>query len=562
MKQEFMKFSLLAVVFTLFTACSKENNDENTEEPIKGITFSMSEAPYNADMEMAGSRASTDKVIKDTFTINGVEAEVTLERDTEQPKQETRVITSGNHYTIVAFKAGTNTEVASTKGYFDGTGKFIYDAGSTPIQLSPANYDFVCYTHQYATRSGNTIEVPLQYADKAFVCKQLVTITHAKKQEIAFTMKHAGARVRTKLVSIEAPSTSVDAYLGYRANKAPTSTVYDMTTGTFAASTTPMAQKDSISQSYTSRYDEYDPVLGMYLRISTGFNYLNILPGTKPEDLFYRIKSGNLYNTTLNTKQARAFKAGNAFEANGAYTLTIRLMPSYLYLFEDGQTGHLKDADRKDHVPIAIVFDAVGKRAISLWDANGGVKTKWDADDSNTQYVNSKAFPTLQEALSNSTSGKVWTWESWDSFHDGTSIVKVDYPRFEAYYYAGNFYTSTDLTNHLSGKTLASSLNKRNVWYLPSYYEWKEVFAKLGFGNGSLVTSMSNYQWKGDMVNYAFIAANGTPTAASMMQPTYWSSSEYSSNNILVVYMDRMYMTFSTTLRWWDRGKVRPFVAY
>ena len=34
MKQEFMKFSLLAVVFTLFTACSKENNDENTEEPI------------------------------------------------------------------------------------------------------------------------------------------------------------------------------------------------------------------------------------------------------------------------------------------------------------------------------------------------------------------------------------------------------------------------------------------------------------------------------------------------------------------------------------------------
>lgn len=63
------------------------------------------------------------------------------------------------------------------------------------------------------------------------------------------------------------------------------------------------------------------------------------------------------------------------------------------------------------------------------------------------------------------------------------------------------------------------------------------------------------------MVNYAFIAANGTPTA-SMMQPTYWSSSEYASNNILVVSIDRMYMNFYTTLRWWDRGKVRPFVAY
>lgn len=563
MKQEFMKFSLLAVVFTLFTACSKENNDENTEEPIKGITFSMSEAPYNADMEMAGSRASTDKVIKDTFTINGVEAEVTLERDHEQ-QPATRAITSGNHYTIVVFKAGTNTEVASIKGYFDAAGKFKYDAGSTPIQLSPANYDFVCYTHQYATRSGNTIEVPLQYADKAFVCKQLVTITHAKKQEIAFTMKHAGARVRTKLIAVMEPK-NVVATLGYQANHVPASTVYDFTTGTFGASTNKNATGNMQAQNYSVQGTVEDATLQMSLLTETGNKYLTVLAGTKPEELVYNITGGTVYNATLNTNGDRKLKAGNAFEANGAYTLTIRLMPQYIYLFEDGQTGPLHAANRQGHIPIAIVF--APHKAIALWNAKGGQNTQWkkNAGWSDVQS-NSVMIPNITDATNNTVSGQVWTWESYDSYHNGHPIVKAKDPNFEGFYYAGNFYQSTDLTSKLNGKTLSSNLNKDGVWYLPSFNEWREVLVKLGFGTVvPVLTFNTPLAWKSKMIHYAFRVAGGAPIVGEPSDPWvyYQCSTEKDSDRFYYIYTGYYNgMYFSESYKFYPHYITRPFVAY
>ncbi|WP_025799965.1 hypothetical protein [Hoylesella saccharolytica] len=138
MKQIFIKLGMIAVGFTLLAACSKENNDNDTEskEQTQYLVFSMNEAPYNDEVEMAGTRGNATEIIKDTLLLNGVEAEVTLERDKEQLQQPaTRAITSENHYTIVAFKTGTSTEVASTKGYFDATGVFKYDIGSGMMKI-------------------------------------------------------------------------------------------------------------------------------------------------------------------------------------------------------------------------------------------------------------------------------------------------------------------------------------------------------------------------------------------------------------------------------------------
>ena len=86
MKQIFIKFSMLAAVAMLITACSKDNNEDNTSEPVTSIKFNMSEAPYNDDVEMAGSRSAVTEIIKETFEMGGIEAEVPLERDSEQPK--------------------------------------------------------------------------------------------------------------------------------------------------------------------------------------------------------------------------------------------------------------------------------------------------------------------------------------------------------------------------------------------------------------------------------------------------------------------------------------------
>jgi hypothetical protein len=551
MKQKFIKFSLLTIGLVLFSACSKDNNNENTNEPIKGITFSMNEAPYNADLEMEGSRANAAEVIRDTFTINGIEAEVTLERDHDQ-KPTTRAITSGNHYTIVAFNAGTSTEVASTKGYFDAAGNFKYEAGNSSIRIPAGNYDFVCYTHQFATRSGNTVIITQANADKAFVTRKAnVTINNVKQQEVTFTMKHVGARIRTKLMALS-DITGVTAALGYQANKAPASISYDMLTGNLTTSTTKNATAVSAAQNYTIIGTKHDAALNDNLTTVTGNAYLAVLAGTKPEELVYNFTGGTVYNGTLNTNGDRKFKAGSTFVANGVYTLTIRLVPKYLYLFEDGKTGHINEGDRKNHVPIAIVFDKIGKRAIALWNANGNANVRWNTNNDYYAY-SSVVFSTVTEAVSNNTSGKLFTWEK-----RYMGMARAGVSLFPPFYYAGKFYTSSDLTSHLNGKTLDANLNQDGRWYLPSLFEWKEVFAKLGFGDGSQVNGWGTWPWKGSLANLAFTVANGTSIVTDRL---HWSSSEIGSNVVGYSTPGLMYMDIKSDYKG-GYGRVRPFVAY
>lgn len=507
MKQQIIKLSMFAAGLWLLAACSNDSNstaDSDKQRPVQGLVFSMSEAPYNDDVDIA-TRTAAPSVIKDTLNMGSVAAEITLERDNTPVKQPaTRAITSGNHYTIVAFNAGTTQQAGEVKGYFDASGVFQYETGGNTLELPAGNYDFVCYTHQYATRSGNTVNVDLTNAGRAFVCRKTnVTVVNAKHQEIAFAMKHAGVRVRTKLLAFTAP-TGVVGTLGYGAGKVTATAAYDMVTGTFTASTVKNTAAKTQAQSYDVAGTVHDAVLNDDLATVTGGSYLDVLPGTKPEDLVYNITAATVYNSSFNTNGNRAPKTGAAFAANGAYTLTIKLMPRYLYLFEDGQTGHLGDPGRANHVPIAIVYDITGRRAIALWEANGGAKTLWCTQRQSWVHIqdNDVMFiPYTNAIMPAADQGKHWTWDASGS-KNGT--IKADQPvAYPAFYYAGNFYSSTDLTSHLNGKPLAANLDKREVWYLPSLYDWYQIMIKLGFATDS------PRLWKGSMVNYACIAAGG-----------------------------------------------------
>lgn len=509
---------MFAVGLWLLAACSNDSNstaDSDKQRPVQGLVFSMSEVPYNDDVDIA-TRTAAPSVIKDTLNMGDVAAEITLERDNTPVKQTaTRAITSGNHYTIVAFNAGTAQQAGEVKGYFDASGVFQYETGGNTLELPAGNYDFVCYTHQYATRSGNTVNVDLANAGRAFVCRKTnVTVVNAKHQEIAFAMKHAGVRVRTKLLAFTAP-TGVVGTLGYGAGKVTAAAAYDMVTGTFTASTVKNTAAKTQAQSYDVAGTVHDAVLNDDLATVTGGSYLDVLPGTKPEDLIYNITAATVYRSSFNTNGNRAPKTGAAFAANGAYTLTIKLMPRYLYLFEDGLTGHLGDLGRANHVPIAIVYDGTGRRAIALWDANGGAKTLWCAQRQRWDHIQDNdvmLVPYTNAIMPAADQGKHWTWDASGS-KNGT--IKADQPAaYPAFYYAGNFYNSTDLTSHLNGKPLASNLNKRGVWYLPSLYDWYQIMTKLGFATDS------PRLWKGSMVNYACIAAGGaglikTPNTAT-----------------------------------------------
>ena len=552
MKRHMMKLNFLLASALLLTACSKDAVDNNAKQQ-EGLVFTMSEAPYNADVDVA-TRSGVSAVIKDTLDFGGIEAEVTLERDAALPQPQTRAVTSGNHYTIVAFKAGTAQAVAEMKGYFDtGTGKFKYESGSDMIRIPAGNYDFACYTHQYATRVGNKVTIPLANADKAFVCRaENITIADVKRQEVAFTMKHAGVRLRTKLICLEEP-TGINATLGYQSGKTSAAGVYDLTTGAFASSTDKSTTTQMSAQSYDDTGTVHNTALDDDLSTATGNQYVTIPAGIKPEEVFYQITAGMVYGKTINTNGARKMKASGDFEANGSYTLTIKLMPKYKYLFEDGQAGYLSDADRKAHVPIAVVF--APNKAIALWDANGGTRVQWDPNANFTNRYNSTTFTTPQDAVSNTTSGQVWTWEK-----NFSGQAKAEVSRFEAYYYAGNFYNSADLTSKVT--LTGTNINKSEAWYLPSWYEWKEVFVNLGFGNGSQVTGAGTFQWKGKFVNYAFTVANGTSIVPkNITWNWYWASSEFQAYNACTVQPSRGSVWFNLDFK---IGKylVRPFVIF
>ena len=396
MKQQILKVSIFSVSILFAMACRKEHVEPKTSKQVQSILFTMNEAPYNDEVEIA-TRTHIGKQIKDTILWEGVEAEVTLERDTKQSKQETRAITSGNHYTIVVFESGGTQPIAETKGYFDTEGNFKYEAGSEIIKVPAGNYDFVCYTHQYATRSGNTISIQTENIDKAFVCRKTnVTIANMKRQEVAFNMKRLGARIRTKIVAYVEPQ-NVTAYF-LQGNQFPTALIYNLATGTFGGSTTKRFATGLNVQTYNIAHEYYDPALTERMTSVTTDQYIHVLPGTRSEELFYRLIGGTVYHKTIKMNNPRRMKATGEFQANGSYTLTINLLPRYQYLFEDGKAGYLDDTNRQGHIPIGIVF--APHNAIALWgtDQIGFQQVKWYAKTDNAQH-NSTIFPTIDDHI-------------------------------------------------------------------------------------------------------------------------------------------------------------------
>ena len=553
MKRHMMKFNFLLAGALLLTACSKDTVDNNTKQQ-EGLVFTMSEAPYNADVDVA-TRASTPEIIKDTLDFGGVEAEVTLERDAVQPAPTTRAVTSGNHYTIVAFKAGTSQAVAEMKGYFDtGTGAFKYESGSDMIRIPAGNYDFACYTHQYATRVGNKVTIPLANADKAFVCRaENVTINKQKRQEVAFTMKHAGVRLRTKLIAMMEP-TGVVGSLGYKANATPAAAVYDLATGTFSGSIEKVETTQLEAQSYDISGTIYDTNIQDNQFTLTGNQYITSLAGIKPEELFYQFTAGSVYKANINSNGLRKLKAASAFEANGVYTLTIKLLPKYIYLFEDGQTGSLRTEGRKEHIPIALVF--APHKAIALWDANGGNYTNWSKTEN--RLHNSEQV----EDFTNTKSGTVWTWESYNSLGNGNMVKAEDKENFPAFYHAGNFYASTDLTGKLQGKSLAHALRQPDVWYLGSAYEWRELFLNICYAdpNDLYIQMPMPADVSPGLITYAFTA--GFNPAYSMPCSNYWTSMEREAHKATGVVLSSYNVAFFDNPKNSPNGRLRAFVSF
>ena len=185
---------------------------------------------------------------------------------------------------------------------------------------------------------------------------------------------------------------------------------------------------------------------------------------------------------------------------------------------------------------------------------NGGNEVKW------SKY-NNRLHNSEQQTATVTTSGKVWTWESYNSLGNGNMVKAEDKENFPAFYYAGNFYASSDLTSRLQGKPLAHSLQQPGVWYLGSASEWIEVGLNIGFADPNELNfdAYMPASWNMILAPYAFTAAFNP--AYSMLNSNYWTSSEYTMSSCCGIWAGNSDIgPFSDTK--YVENRVRAFVSF
>jgi len=560
-------FAAILLTAALFMGCSKDNdtpsNIDKQEQNKQTVSIQAGSLRFNFIEEGFGEEIETTRVeelpkeeVADLG--NGFEAHISVERDLVPEATRTPKPIADGTYTIIAYKG---TERLDQKITFKVVGGVttITSAKGRYSWVANETYTFVCFNEKMYEEYGYLLTQNGDFTGGLFD-RQTITINGAD-QDLTFQMKHANFRVRTKVETLEEYPVITTASIPAGTWRILTGK-YDLRTGVVGMpfdgpSTTPVTQTYVNSGTYTDTGLEDD----FYTVTAKEYDYY--IAG-KPQELRLSCTAGTLYGKPLNFTHSFMMKS-DEFKANGSYTVKIKLLPRYLYLFEDGQTGYLSNPIRKNHVPIAIVFDPVDRRAISLWDANNGNGVKWDTDNDYEKQRNSVMFANAvpHPALTTNTSGHVWTWEIYDSFHNSSPVTKANIPQFAAFYYAAKYYTDTHLNNKATSKSgnLSGALANDGKWYLPSWYEWKEIFEKLGLGNGSAVITWGEKPWKGSLVNYAFTVANGT-SIASKNNIYYWSSSENDVRYAFIIDTNRSRMAFNSFYKNWEAPHVRPFVMY
>ena len=443
-------FLLLAFAGITLTGCSNEDivNVNPQEEGTGNVSFSIVEKDYEPADNTPKSRAAEEETKPEVQDLgDGLMAEVSLVPDTthrvENPK--TRAINTPTHYTIQAYQGGVKK--GELKGTFNGS-TFTPDTGQPKsISLPHGTYDFVCFNDKVSA-SGTQFTVHRSDAETArFTVQRGVVINPVSKQQVAFTMKHAGASVQVysmfmnfslsmKLANASTvnargesvykaevvnPAEKCKYKLETVANAIPETMVYDITTD---ASTYPMMGQ--ISKSGEWRVLEIPAAHAMPGQLINfdGMTFPSdyVLPTTDCSKLKVTFTSGEFYGCSLAGKSITVTEHKQV-EANKVYLICVRLFLTNQYLYDDGTAGPLNKNPGK--IPIAVVLNPYSHFAVALQDAKDGGGNKmmpWSSSTSQdssmpvTNYAelftrNLGDVSSLPQAISTYTptlTGKLW----------------------------------------------------------------------------------------------------------------------------------------------------------
>ena len=577
-KHKFLRLFGIALLSAAIASCSNdiEQKADGKVDMRETATFKLNFANYNEDKDVSGTRAGKEAT-PDSFKLkpielgNGILACPTLVKDKQEERKPATRSLGNEAYTMLAYKGGVLVgEMSGTASDAGGTATFTPTSSNQNISLTPGTYDFVCYTTNYVTRSGDEITVERNYADKALIGRATGVAVSGVKQEIPFTMKHVAARVRIKVRAWKSFNAS-SADLRGIANDLPQKAVYNASTGVYGYTQGAVSGYYSLPASTPGLYPFQESVS----------DYQYFMPGTDPSKLKIRIY-GTFYNAYMNDYFNVKPDAAFTFNENESYTLRFDLLYDYLYLFSDGTIGHFTETTQGGgtKTAIGIVVSRSKRLAMALnevgYTYSGSLVNPsfWHPtppanqyDINNTKwFLNSYGGGPGWSSLINDENGYAYTWLGSGS-RDGTTIKATakdpgtGKPVFPAFYHAAHY--NEDLT--AQGITLAPNVGA-GKWFLPTFAQFYKAYVNLAFADNLPISlpfgtsgsegTISNMDK--NMIDQAISQVNGYPLNSSYMV----------TSSVVDTYSGIGFVTFYTTNTWITtggpiiNGGVRPFITY
>lgn len=468
----------MAVATPFFAACSSEEN----LAPSRGVAITdahivINVEPYGATPSAAKSRAAEAPVVTKPDTVllaNGMRAVVSMEEDAPETQAATRATMDDGHYTIFALDPATGDRITGTKKQLTGTvtgGVFQSDAGSEMI-LDPGTYKFVCI-NDAVTDHGTWLEVntgigsaigTFPTASDAQIGTSTETI-NGDDWQVTFLMKHQNARFRLRLVAYTNQLENVVGALTDGNSEYPVTLKYalDGSTPVVTQETTPFGYaiaKLTLSNTPAESNATYVKANNFYS------NYMYVMPGGDRTSL--HLDKGKAYGKSFNPAAPTdlAFQwYPSKTQRNHSYTITYRLLPDALYLFEDGSCGAY--SEKGSRTPIAVVgrekTNAKEGLAVALKNTEAayfGVLSKIPGYV-DSYKLNNKNYHSENDAdLWTDELGEQWTWESSGSSNG--DIKANNKEGYGAFYLAAHYNPGVALTGDMVGKR----------WFFPAIGDW------------------------------------------------------------------------------------------
>ena len=573
MKQQ-KTFSLVAFVLLqaalLLSACSSEENiPASGGIAVTDAHINISVAPFETSSGKAKTRAGgTDETKADTVLLaNGMRAICTVEEDDEAEQTRAPKPIADGHYTIYACDPVTGNRITGPDKLLKGTvtgGVFQSDAG-TRLFLDPGTYKFVCIndavedngTH-LIINTGCYLGPTPTYSPSAGDA-QIGTATETisgDNWQVNFTMHHQNTRVRLHVIAysdhMDDPwgfvAGILNAAYGRQYNIDGTSPVVTMRVPTLNSYYLSCFKMPATSTNYNATYVRAHDFYSDYMYLTPG---VDIVAGNIGFDI----------NSHLYGKQIPGNGSNKQIDAlqNHSYTVTYRILPDALYLFEDGSCGAY--SEKGSRTPIAVVGREKTNAKEGLAVALKNTEAAYYADLSKIPgYVdyhklNNKNYHSVNDAdLWTDELGEQWTWESSGSSNG--HIKANNKEGYGAFYLAAHYNPGVALTGDMVGKR----------WFFPAIGDWWAFLRE--FAANKTTPPTLPVAFPTAQVDAMFTNAGGIGlsfTASSIFSGNSASEADWgveATSFIISTDGNKVNAGVGSMMKFWMQAETRPFIHF